>query len=77
METANKTYQHVDYLWDDNQAASLEGDEVALLLYRSNLLGSDLTNYQLRRRQYQLQNYRTRSSYPAGHRSNVDQGIGR
>lgn len=42
-----KTYQHVNYLWDEQKAKSLEGDEVALLLYRSNLLGSDLriTNY--------------------------------
>ncbi|MCA5003831.1 bifunctional aldolase/short-chain dehydrogenase [Sphingobacterium bovistauri] len=42
-----KTYQHVNYLWDEEVAKSLEGDEVALLLYRSNILGSDLriTNY--------------------------------
>ncbi|GHE47177.1 bifunctional aldolase/short-chain dehydrogenase [Sphingobacterium griseoflavum] len=42
-----KEYKHVNYLWDDTKAKSLEGDEVALLLYRSNLLGSDLriTNY--------------------------------
>lgn len=42
-----KEYKHVNYLWDAAKAASLEGDEVALLLYRSNLLGSDLriTNY--------------------------------
>ncbi|WDF69115.1 bifunctional aldolase/short-chain dehydrogenase [Sphingobacterium oryzagri] len=42
-----KEYKHVNYLWDDAKAKSLEGDEVALLLYRSNLLGSDLriTNY--------------------------------
>jgi len=42
-----KTYKYVNYLWDDQKAASLEGDEVALLIYRSNLLGSDLriTNY--------------------------------
>ena len=42
-----KEYKHVNYLWDDQKAKSLEGDEVALLLYRSNLLGSDLriTNY--------------------------------
>ncbi|TYP98372.1 rhamnulose-1-phosphate aldolase/alcohol dehydrogenase [Sphingobacterium allocomposti] len=42
-----KVYKHVNYLWDDAKAKSLEGDEVALLLYRSNLLGSDLriTNY--------------------------------
>ncbi len=42
-----KTHQHVSYLWDDAKAASLAGDEVALFLYRSNLLGADLrlTNY--------------------------------
>jgi len=42
-----KTYKHVNYLWDDRTAESLAGDVVALLLYRSNLLGSDLriTNY--------------------------------
>ncbi|MCB0531411.1 MAG: bifunctional aldolase/short-chain dehydrogenase [Lewinellaceae bacterium] len=42
-----KTFEHVDYLWDDKKAASLEGDEVALFLYRSNVLGADLriTNY--------------------------------
>ena len=47
MNTTEKTFQYVDYLWDDEKAASLEGDEVALLLYRSNLLGADLriTNY--------------------------------
>src|SRR5690606_434256 len=44
---AVKVYKHVNYLWDEQKAKSLEGDEVALLLYRSNLLGSDLriTNY--------------------------------
>lgn len=42
-----KEYKHVNYLWDEQKAAALAGDEVALLLYRSNLLGSDLriTNY--------------------------------
>ena len=42
-----KTYQHVSYLWDDQKAAELADDEVALLVYRSNLLGADLrlTNY--------------------------------
>ncbi len=42
-----KTYQHVSYLWDDQKAAELAADEVALLVYRSNLLGADLrlTNY--------------------------------
>lgn len=39
--------KHVSYLWDDTKAAELAGDEVALLIYRSNLLGTDLrlTNY--------------------------------
>ena len=47
MNTTQKTFQYVDYLWDNEKAASLEGDEVTLLLYRSNLLGADLriTNY--------------------------------
>lgn len=42
-----KTYKYVNYLWDDQKAAELEGDEVALLIYRSNILGADLriTNY--------------------------------
>src|SRR5215211_7838273 len=41
------TFKHVSYLWDEAKAASMEGDEVALLIYRSNLLGADLrlTNY--------------------------------
>jgi rhamnulose-1-phosphate aldolase/alcohol dehydrogenase len=40
-------FKHVSYLWNDEEAAKLEGDEVALLVYRSNLLGADLrlTNY--------------------------------
>ncbi|HRG81433.1 MAG TPA: bifunctional aldolase/short-chain dehydrogenase [Chitinophagaceae bacterium] len=40
-------FKHVSYLWDDAVAASLANDEVALLVYRSNLLGADLrlTNY--------------------------------
>jgi len=40
-------FKNVSYLWDDEKAASMEGDEVALLIYRSNLLGADLrlTNY--------------------------------
>lgn len=47
MSVKTKKFKHVSYLWDDAQAAKLEGDEVALLLYRSNLLGADLrlTNY--------------------------------
>jgi len=41
------TFRHVSYLWDDAKALELEGDEVALFIYRSNLLGADLrlTNY--------------------------------
>jgi len=41
------TFQHVSWLWDDARAAALAGDEVGLLVYRSNLLGADLrlTNY--------------------------------
>jgi rhamnulose-1-phosphate aldolase/alcohol dehydrogenase len=41
------TFKHVSYLWDETKAAELSGDEVALLIYRSNLLGADLrlTNY--------------------------------
>ncbi|MCC2547469.1 bifunctional aldolase/short-chain dehydrogenase [Hymenobacter sp. BT175] len=41
------TFQHVSYLWDETKALELSGDEVALFLYRSNLLGADLrlTNY--------------------------------
>jgi rhamnulose-1-phosphate aldolase/alcohol dehydrogenase len=47
-EMLEKTsFKHVSYLWDDAEAAKLAGDEVALLIYRSNLLGADLrlTNY--------------------------------
>lgn len=45
--SGSTSFQHVNYLWDDAKAASLAGDEVALLLYRSNILGADLriTNY--------------------------------
>jgi rhamnulose-1-phosphate aldolase/alcohol dehydrogenase len=47
MTTATKTFKHVSYLWDEATAAAIAGDEVALLVYRSNLLGADLrlTNY--------------------------------
>ena len=40
-------FKHVDYLWDESKAASLSGDEVALFIYRSNMLGTDLriTNF--------------------------------
>ncbi|HWC52276.1 MAG TPA: class II aldolase/adducin family protein, partial [Chitinophagaceae bacterium] len=43
----SRKFKHVNYLWDEKHASSLRGDEVALLIYRSNLLGADLrlTNY--------------------------------
>ena len=42
-----KNFKHVSYLWSEAKAAELATDEVALLVYRSNLLGADLrlTNY--------------------------------
>ena len=47
MSTVTTKFKHVSYLWDEVKAAELTGDEVALLVYRSNLLGADLrlTNY--------------------------------
>lgn len=47
MTVRTTDFKHVSYLWDDVKAAELAGDEVALLIYRSNLLGADLrlTNY--------------------------------
>lgn len=47
MSVRTTQFKHVSYLWDNAKAAELEGDEVALLIYRSNLLGADLrlTNY--------------------------------
>jgi len=43
----SKEFKHVDYLWDDKKAKELEGNEIELFLYRSNILGADLriTNY--------------------------------
>ena len=43
----SKEFKHVSYLWDTSKASAMAGDEVALLIYRSNLLGADLrlTNY--------------------------------
>ncbi|KAA0126778.1 bifunctional aldolase/short-chain dehydrogenase [Chryseobacterium sp. SN22] len=42
-----KTFRYVNYLWDEKKAAALGDDQVALFLYRSNILGADLriTNY--------------------------------
>src|SRR5688572_33332355 len=44
---AKTKFKHVSYSWDEAKAGELAGDEVALLIYRSNLLGADLrlTNY--------------------------------
>lgn len=42
-----KNFKYVNYLWDEAKAAALGNDQVALFLYRSNILGADLriTNY--------------------------------
>lgn len=47
MSVKTTKFKHVSYLWDEKKAAEMAGDEVALLIYRSNLLGADLrlTNY--------------------------------
>jgi len=47
MSVTTTKFKHVSYLWDEKKAAELAGDEVALLIYRSNILGADLrlTNY--------------------------------
>ncbi|MEY2916608.1 MAG: hypothetical protein RIS73_322 [Bacteroidota bacterium] len=47
MSAKTAEFKNVSYLWDEAKAATMAGDEVALLIYRSNLLGADLrlTNY--------------------------------
>lgn len=47
MNTTPRNFKYVSYLWDESKAAALEGKEVDLLIYRSNILGADLriTNY--------------------------------
>ncbi|MCH7409361.1 bifunctional aldolase/short-chain dehydrogenase [Belliella sp. DSM 111904] len=47
MSILEKQFKHVSFLWDEQKANSLGDDEVALLIYRSNILGADLriTNY--------------------------------
>lgn len=47
MDTITDKFNHVNYLWDNDIADSLGNDQVALFLYRSNILGADLriTNY--------------------------------
>jgi rhamnulose-1-phosphate aldolase/alcohol dehydrogenase len=47
MQNRTTQYKYVDYLWDADKAAACGDDQVELLIYRSNLLGSDLriTNF--------------------------------
>ena len=47
INTNNMIFKHVSYLWEESKASAMAGDEVALFIYRSNLLGADLrlTNY--------------------------------
>src|ERR1044071_7370120 len=47
IQSSDMKFKHVSYLWDEKKAAEMAGDEVALLIYRSNLLGADLrlTNF--------------------------------
>lgn len=47
MSTATKKYRFVNSLWDSASAEPLRGNELGLLIYRSNLLGADLriTNF--------------------------------
>ncbi|MGB5818457.1 MAG: bifunctional aldolase/short-chain dehydrogenase [Saonia sp.] len=47
MKYKGTDFKYVDYLWNDVEASKLGDDQVALFLYRSNILGADLriTNY--------------------------------
>lgn len=47
MKNTVQNFKYVDYLWDESKVAALGDDQVALFLYRSNILGADLriTNY--------------------------------
>ena len=42
-----QTFKYVDYLWDNQKVEALGDDQIALFLYRSNILGADLriTNF--------------------------------
>ena len=42
MSVLEKNFKHVNYLWDKEKEKELGDDQVALLLYRSNILVSDL-----------------------------------
>ncbi|MBJ7880483.1 bifunctional aldolase/short-chain dehydrogenase [Gelidibacter salicanalis] len=47
MKNPTKNFKYVDYLWDNDKAEKIKDDQIALFLYRSNILGADLriTNY--------------------------------
>lgn len=47
MIELKKEFKYVNYLWDEQKAASLGDNQIDLFLYRSNILGADLriTNY--------------------------------
>ena len=47
MKEMTQSFKYVDYLWDEEKAATLGDNQVELFLYRSNILGADLriTNY--------------------------------
>ncbi|MGP1990499.1 bifunctional aldolase/short-chain dehydrogenase [Zobellia laminariae] len=47
MKNTTQQFKYVNHLWDEKKAADLGDDQVALFLYRSNILGADLriTNY--------------------------------
>jgi rhamnulose-1-phosphate aldolase/alcohol dehydrogenase len=47
MERKIAKFKYVEYLWDDEKAASYGDNQIELFLYRSNILGEDLriTNY--------------------------------
>jgi rhamnulose-1-phosphate aldolase/alcohol dehydrogenase len=47
MSFNKDSFKHASYLWDEAKAAEIADDEIALFIYRSNLLGADLrlTNY--------------------------------
>lgn len=47
MKILTENFKYVNYLWDNEKAEKLKDDQVALFLYRSNILGADLriTNY--------------------------------
>ncbi len=47
MNKSLNNFKYVNYLWEDKKSSALGDDQVALFLYRSNILGADLriTNY--------------------------------